>query len=174
MLRGGSTRSISLLALLGVMPFLIGSTGLTSNFDARVLAAQNRERIATGIRPLVWDSRLEASAQSWANQLAVTGRFEHAPENGGRAEGENLWAGTKDYYTVEAMIDAWVREKRFYRHGIFPDNSTTGQISDVGHYTQLMWRQSRSVGCALAAGSSEEILVCRYSDAGNYIGERPF
>ena len=30
------------------------------------------------------------------------------------------------------------------------------------------------VGCAIARGRVEDVLVCRYSDAGNYIGERPF
>jgi len=30
------------------------------------------------------------------------------------------------------------------------------------------------VGCAEASSAREDILVCRYAEAGNYIGERPF
>jgi hypothetical protein len=30
------------------------------------------------------------------------------------------------------------------------------------------------VGCAEATSTREDILVCRYSAAGNYLGERPF
>jgi hypothetical protein len=29
------------------------------------------------------------------------------------------------------------------------------------------------VGCATAVGKNEEFLVCRYSDAGNIMGQRP-
>lgn len=72
------------------------------------------------------------------------------------------------------MIDTWAREKRFFRHGRFPDNSTNERVGDVGHYTQLMWRATHSVGCALARGACEDVLVCRYSEAGNYKGKVPF
>ena len=49
-----------------------------------------------------------------------------------------------------------------------------GRGGDVAHYTQLVWRDTREVGCAVAAGQHEDILVCRYANAGNYRGERPF
>ena len=87
--------------------------------------------------------------------------------------GENLWAGTKGHYAPEAMVDAWIREKRYFRGGTFPNNSTTGDVEDVGHYTQLVWRATGEVGCARAASAREDILVCRYAEAGNYIGENP-
>ena len=81
--------------------------------------------------------------------------------------------GTRGYYAPEAMVDAWVREKRYFKPGVFPYNSTTGRVEDVGHYTQLVWRATSQVGCAEAASAAEDILVCRYAEAGNYIGERP-
>ena len=121
-----------------------------------------------------WNASLAADAQQWADHLAQTGRFEHAAENHRAPEGENLWAGTKGYFSPEAMVSAWVREKRYFKPGTFPDNSTTGRVEDVGHFTQLAWRDSRQVGCAVAASGREDILVCRYSQAGNYIGEQPF
>ena len=161
-------------ALLLVAPGLIGGADLTSNLEERLLAAHNRERSAMGIAPLAWNARLQASAQSWAEHLAATGTFAHAPERRGDPQGENIWGGSHGHYPAEAMIEAWVREKRYFKPGRFPDNSTTGKVADVGHYTQLMWRGTGQVGCALAAGESEDILVCRYSDAGNYVGETPF
>lgn len=160
--------------LLAVAPFLVGANGLTSNFGDRVLGAHNRERATLGIAPMVWDVRLQASAQSWANRLAATGGFEHAPENSSEPEGENLWAGTKGSYSVDSMVGGWTSEKRLFKQGVFPNNSVTGEVGDVGHYTQIMWRHTGSVGCALATGRHEDVLVCRYSDAGNYDGERVF
>ena len=144
------------------------------NFDQRILAAHNRERSGLGLVPLSWNPALARTARRWADYLAATGRFEHAPENYAAPEGENLWAGSKGYFTPEAMVGAWVREKRFFRPGLFPDNSTTGRVQDVGHYTQLVWRATTQVGCAESASGSEDILVCRYAEAGNYRGEQPF
>lgn len=161
------------LALSAAMPALIGATDPTSNFAERILEAHNRERIAMGVPPLVWDDRLAASARAWAGFLAANGQFRHAPERPIDPQGENLWAGTKGYFTLERMVDGWVREKRYFKRGVFPDNSTTGAVADIGHYTQLIWRDTGEVGCALASGAREDVLVCRYSDAGNYVGERP-
>ncbi len=160
--------------LAAVSPLLLGATNLSANFDQRVLAAHNRERADLGIAPLRWNPALAQSARGWADHLAATGRFEHAPDNGSEPEGENLWAGTRGYFAPEAMVDAWVREKKFFRYGTFPNNSTTGRVVDVGHYTQLVWRDTGEVGCAKVIGQSEEILVCRYAQAGNYRGDRPF
>jgi uncharacterized protein YkwD len=165
---------LAAVALLPAIPLLVGATDLTSNFADRVLARHNRERVAMGIAPLQWDQQLAGAAQDWANHLAATGRFEHAPERANDPEGENLWAGTKGAFTLERMVDAWIREKRYFTPGLFPNNSATGSVEDIGHYTQLMWRDTGEVGCALARGQVEDVLVCRYSDAGNYIGERPF
>ncbi|MET1755596.1 CAP domain-containing protein [Novosphingobium sp. RD2P27] len=147
---------------------------MRGNFEHRVLAAHNRERHAMGIEPLKWNPALAASARQWANHLASTGQFKHAPERIPDPQGENLWAGTKGYFSLEAMVDGWVREKRHFRPGTFPNNSTTGRVEDVGHYTQLIWRRTRQVGCATARGHEEDVLVCRYSEAGNYLGETPF
>lgn len=161
-------------ALPLLAPLLFGATDFAGNFNERVLAGQNRERAALGISPLNWNPGLAAAAQTWADHLAATGRFEHAPEDQAKPQGENLWAGTRGAYSPEAMVDAWVREKRLFKPGHFPDNSRTGRFEDVGHYTQLVWRATRDVGCAHASSKGEDILVCRYAEAGNYIGETPY
>ena len=71
------------------------------------------------------------------------------------------------------MVGLWVAEKSDYRPGVFPNNSRSGDVEKVGHYTQVIWRTSHRVGCATALGREEEFLVCRYSDAGNVMGQRP-
>jgi len=171
------SRALSLLSrclMILATPLIIGATDLTSHLSTRVLNAQNRERASLGIASLQWDPALARSAKNWADHLAATGSFDHAPETSENPEGENLWAGTKGYYSAEAMVNAWIREKRSFKPGKFPANSITGNVSDVGHYTQLMWRTTGLVGCAMATGPREDVLVCRYSEAGNYRGEIPF
>lgn len=173
MLARKHSRIAAFLALMAT-PLFMGATDWSASFDERVLAVHNKERAALGLAPLSWNPELVESAQQWADYLAETGRFEHAPENRYAPEGENLWAGTKGFYSPEARVDAWVREKKYFRPGRFPNNSTTGQVGDVGHYTQLVWRATREVGCASATSAREDILVCRYAQAGNYRGEHPF
>ena len=161
-------------ALALAAPLLLLGNTATAGFQARLLAAQNGERAALGIAPLAWDADLAQAAQHWADHLAATGGFAHAPKDPRGPQGENLWAGTRGRYALEDMVDAWAREKRVFKPGPIPNTSTTGRFGDVGHYTQLVWRDTRRVGCALATGAREDVLVCRYSEAGNWVGERPF
>lgn len=161
-------------AAVAATALLSGATSFTGGFEQRVLNTHNLERTSLGLAPLRWNSGLAADAQRWANYLAATGRFEHAPDTRVDPQGENLWMGTRGYFSPEAMVSAWVREKRYFRPGRFPNNSTTGNVEDVGHYTQIVWRDTGQVGCARASNRDEDFLVCRYSEAGNYIGERPF
>jgi hypothetical protein len=153
---------------------LVGSIGLDTNFDSRLLAAHNRERTAAGLAPLGWDEGLAADAEEWAAELAATGEFEHSADDEDDPQGENLWEGTRASFTPEDMVGMWIEEKKHFKPGIFPDNSRTGDLEDIGHYTQLMWRDTGRVGCAKRSNAENDVLVCRYAAAGNVIGERPF
>lgn len=168
------TRTAAAIGLGAASMLLTGNAGLRSNLDARLLAAHNRERSAAGIAPLAWDAALAADAKEFAVELAATNSFGHSEEDPDNPVGENLFAGTSGYYAPEAMVGAWVEEKKNFKPGVFPNNSKTGQLEDVGHYTQLMWRDTRSVGCAVVPGEDLEFLVCRYTQVGNVEGERPF
>ncbi|MGN6849582.1 MAG: CAP domain-containing protein [Sphingomicrobium sp.] len=170
----GRSRKFLTIALVASSPLLIGATTLHADFDARLLAAQNAERSDVGVQPLVWNDQLAADAKKWADELAATGKFEHSPDEPGQpVEGENLWAGTPHAFSPEAMVGLWAAEKKDYRPGVFPANSRSGDVENVGHYTQMIWRDTHEVGCATATGRREQFLVCRYSQAGNIYGERP-
>ncbi len=155
------------LAMAIASPARADSVGDTSSFEGRVLSAQNAERTRVGAPPLVWDAELAKSADAWAQKLAKTGAFDHEKQD---AQGENLWMGTSSAYEPEEMVDGWVEERQFFRPGKFPDVSTTKDWSDVGHYTQLIWKTTTKVGCAKQTGQGSDFLVCRYSPPGNWIG----
>lgn len=173
---GGGVRLAAAAALALAAPLIVGGTGRLTSLDTRLLAAHNRERTSAGIAPLAWDAELARDAAAWGRQLAAAGAFEHegSDDDDPDAEGENLWAGTKGAYTPEEMVGLWAEEKKHFRAGPIPNVSRTGAFEDVGHYTQMMWRDSDRVGCALAAGAEEEVLVCRYRTAGNVEGEAAF
>jgi hypothetical protein len=136
------------------------------------LAEHNFERDAVGLPPLRWNPSLASDARGWAEDLAARRAFHHSPDLLRIRQGENLWRGSARRYEAWQMIDGFLAERRHFRPGTFPDVSATGRWSDVGHYTQIIWPETREVGCALAANTRDEVLVCRYWPAGNVLGYR--
>lgn len=160
---------LALALLLALFPAMaMASSGESAS--ARFLALHNRERESLGIAPLHWNPALAAEARQWAESLAQRRAFEHSRNRNG--QGENLWMGTAGYFAPEDMIGGFIDERRDFRPGVFPQVSRTGNWRDVGHYTQLVWPATREVGCALARGGGNDVLVCRYWPSGNVVGQR--
>ena len=134
------------------------------------LEAHNVEREAFGSAPLTWNYDLAQQAYQWALYLAETGTLEHSTREQRGGAGENLWMGTAARFSANRMIQAFAREKTYFRAGTFPYVSTTGHARDVGHYTQIVWTDTREVGCAMARNHGHDVLVCRYFPAGNVVG----
>ncbi len=141
------------------------------NFAPRMLIAHNAERAPFGSPPLSWDPALAAAAEVYAAELAATGKWGHSAPHQRVGQGENLWMGTRGAFPLEQMIVDWASEKRMFRAGVFPNVSTTGNWSDVGHYAQIVWPTTRRVGCGLKSSARSDYLVCRYADPGNVIGQ---
>jgi hypothetical protein len=147
-----------------------------SLLKAAMMDGHNAARAAVGVAPLSWDEGLVVSAQGYADELARTRRFRHAdqPIGGPARQGENLWTGTRGAYGYAEMIGHWVAERRDFVNGVTPNFSRTGKWEDVAHYGQIVWRGTTRVGCAMASDDRDDYLVCRYSPAGNVVGERAY
>ena len=139
-------------------------------FASRTLLAHNLERAAVGTPPLVWDPDLASAAQEYAEGLATSGVLQHSPRNTRPGQRENLWMGPKGLYDQEAMVGSWASEKSMFQAGAFPNVSRTANWADVAHYTQMIWRDTRRMGCGLGSSAGFDFLVCRYSPAGNIDG----
>jgi hypothetical protein len=161
-----------LAAAVGSSTAVAQPAPFAAQFPVRILAAHNAERVRAGVAPLVWDNALGSAAAAYAQQMAMTGRFEHSNRQARPGTGENLWMGTHGAFPIEAMVGGWASEKRWFVPGIFPNNSRTGNWADVGHYTQMIWPTTTHVGCALASTPRVDYLVCRYAYKGNIDGHR--
>lgn len=140
-----------------------------------MIESHNRARGAVGVAPLTWSDTLAASAKAYAETMARTGRFEHALQSIGMdRQGENLWTGTRAAYRYDEMIGHWVAEQRNFANLPVPRSSRTGRWEDVGHYTQIVWRGTTRVGCAMASNATDDYLVCRYNPPGNVLGQLAF
>lgn len=140
-----------------------------SPFARDVLAAHNAERSLYGYPALNWNPALEASATSYAQQLASTGQRTHAPRTGRADERENINQGMIHWNTGQ-MLHNWFEEKARFTPGTFP-NICAGDWSKCGHYTQIIWPTTTDIGCGMATGEGFKWLVCRYSPGGNKDGK---
>ena len=181
--------AMSALALIGCSVPVAGGPERVTELrpDARVqprggavlqramLDGHNDARRAAGVPALGWSDELASDAARYAAVLAETRTFRHSVEPRGRmAEGENLFTGTRGAYSYREMVDLWVAEKKDFVNRPTPDFSRTGNYADVAHFTQIVWRGTSQVGCALASNARDDYLVCRYTPPGNVVGQRAF
>jgi uncharacterized protein YkwD len=153
-----------------VAPALGATNNVASQMPARMLAVHNAARAQAGVPPLTWDPALGDAAARYAVFLALTNSFQHSDRTQRPGTGENLWMGTRGYFSYEAMLASWANERRDFVPGVFPAVSRSGNWESVGHYTQMVWPTTTRVGCAVATNSRNDFLVCRYSPAGNVNG----
>ncbi|MCX7863873.1 MAG: CAP domain-containing protein [Novosphingobium sp.] len=136
-----------------------------------VLDLHNMARAEVGSAPLRWNPSLAAGAQGSAEEQARTGVMKHAGygERTSGNFGENLSLAPRSGISPEALAKLWFDEKRFFQPGAFP-NICTGDWSQCGHYSQMIWSQTTDVGCGFARDRFVA-LVCRYSPPGNMFGQ---
>jgi pathogenesis-related protein 1 len=121
--------------------------------------------------PLAWDATVASVASGWAAGCV----FGH---NTGAGYGENIAATGQAVVTPTDIVSLWSAEAPSYDYAT--NTCDAGQV--CGHYTQLVWRASTSLGCALQmcttgspfGGGNWWFAVCDYSPPGNIIGQRPY
>ena len=151
--------------------YVATSAGLDS-VNHRILAAHNMARADVGAPPLQWDPTLAVAAASYGPALSRAGRLVHSSRAGRENQRENLWMGQQGRFGPEQMVATWTDEKRLFFPGQFPNVSRTGNWSDVAHYTQMIWKGTTHVGCAIYRDGAWDYLICRYSPPGNRDGSR--
>jgi hypothetical protein len=148
------------------------SIGCAQPDDIRMIEIYKQHNVARaeyGSRPLVWDPLLARGAAAYAGQLTTLGRV-HAPREGRRDIRENLLQSLRGQRSPTQMVGVWISERQYFKPGVFPDVSTTGDWSRVGHYTQMIWPTTTAIGCAIHSDAKYDWTVCRYSPPGNRDG----
>jgi hypothetical protein len=114
---------------------------------------------------MAWSDHLAARAQEWADTLLARKQFIHRPNS---TYGENLFEITGAAASPAQVVDAWAAESRNY------DYSSNRCSGVCGHYMQIVWGDTKEVGCAVARGRGREVWVCNYDPPGNWTGKRPY
>jgi len=144
------------------------STSASSTNSKQYLNAHNEYREAFNAPKLAWSEDLADKAYEWAN----TCQFEHS---GGHLMtelyGENLAAGAGTF-TPAAAVKLFAADISKYN----PEHPSYNQ------FTQLVWKSSTSVGCAVAQCDNlvaekwgmASYHVCLYNPVGNVVGQAKF
>lgn len=142
------------------------STGSSSTFENDALTGHNNARAQHGASPLTWSDDLANAASTWISGCV----FEHSQGKVG-SYGENLFAGSGDGYTITDAINDWMSEAKDYD----PNNPT------YSHFTQVVWKGTTQVGCAVhtcpagtifdASYGTAQFMACEYNPPGNVEGE---
>uniref|UniRef100_A0A7S2QC99 SCP domain-containing protein n=1 Tax=Zooxanthella nutricula TaxID=1333877 RepID=A0A7S2QC99_9DINO len=134
-----------------------------------VLARHNVYRCMHGAPPLAWSQEIEAHAKQWA----AMGRGQRSPPHKLRnvgpfaVVGENVANSVTDgggSGSPGGQVQQWYDQITGTENGL-------GKVSEYSYhtakYTQLVWKGTATVGCALY----NNFLVCQYGPAGNSAGE---
>ena len=145
-----------------------------AELQTQMLTVHNAARAAVGVEPLTWDATLAAQALGYAESLIrdKDSVLIHASDLNGT--GENLAGGKGGpQFGAVRLANIWVREGNWYRPGSPPSFKCDSQAG-VGHYTQMVWRNTRRVGCGYAAIGQSRLLACRYGPGGNIGNQRAY
>lgn len=131
---------------------------VTAEEQNTIVSMHNTHRALHCAQPLTWSAELAASAQQWANKCGKT----HGPH--GRF-GENLaWGANR---TASSAVYDWYKEIDKYNY------SKAGFAHGIGHFTQMIWKNTKQIGCGVTTCNSKmgRLWVCRYAPAGNWFGQ---
>jgi len=160
------------LTLSAQSPAVPGNTGsrVTQQQAQLALDFHNAKRKDVGAPPLQWSAELATIAQRWADHLASDNQcqLQHSTNN---THGENLFGGSGAAYTALFASQSWYSEIKDYHYGVL---SGTNWYK-TGHYTQMVWSSTTSVGIGQASCANGGIVIAaEYDPPGNYMGQKPY
>ncbi|XP_032904586.1 uncharacterized protein LOC116990755 [Amblyraja radiata] len=138
-----------------------GTGKASGNVPKQLLESVNEHRASHGARPLTLSPAISKNAEKWAEHLVASRTMQHSDT----PHGENIWyqqgpAGLQ--VTGQDVADYWYNEIKTY------DFSSPGFQKNCGHFTQLVWRDSKEMGVGLASdGKGLTVVVAQFDPAGN-------
>lgn len=143
-----------------------------NEYNQRAVRKHNELRKLHGVAPLESDEKLRAKAEKYAYKMLNSGNFAHSSrsernEGFSSPVGENLYWAMGFPATPEDVIQSYYDEIVDYNH----DTGRSINGKAIGHYTQVVWKNTQRVGCAEARKGREVYSVCNYFPAGNYVGQ---
>jgi len=151
---------------------------------------------AGNMNQMIWDAGLAKVAQNYSSQCI----WAHNPNRSSQLKnylnitsfdyvnqyvGENLFisTGSETIDTILTGIEYWYNEYQYFTFGTISGTGTCQSGQQCGHYTQLVWGNTRYVGCGytkcatvqnLPTFTNAILFDCNYYFAGNYVDDYPY
>uniref|UniRef100_A0A8D0AEU2 SCP domain-containing protein n=1 Tax=Sander lucioperca TaxID=283035 RepID=A0A8D0AEU2_SANLU len=138
--------------------------GKYASFQREFLETHNAYRLKHNTPKMTLSSELSASAQKWANHLLAIGALQHSKPEDRKNIGENvynMWSSATLKLTGKEAVDSWYSEIKNYNW------SRPGFSSNTGHFTQVVWKDSKELGVGMATDGHKVFVVGQYRPAGN-------
>ncbi|KAF8788970.1 Golgi-associated plant pathogenesis-related like protein [Argiope bruennichi] len=138
-------------------------------FAQECVRIHNRYRAQHGCPPLHLSYSICAVSQEWANRISKEDDFHHSNNP---QYGENLFVvymsnNSVPTVTAQQVVESWYSEHVFYP---FDGHITRDIISNAGHFTQVLWKNSRELGIGKAISKNNRLyVVANYYPAGNIL-----
>lgn len=132
-----------------------------------------RQKEGANLPDLKWDKELARLAEGNVRtcRMAHDSRGKSTKKFSGI--GQNLYMtsikGLGPREAAKRSVSSWMSEKKDYNYG----SNSCSRV--CGHYTQVVWKASTHVGCAVSKTCGGGTFVaCNYGPPGNYIGQKPY
>lgn len=136
-----------------------------ADFQKECLKAHNEYRQKHGVAPLTLNKEICKISQAWADNLAKRKTLEHSNNDD---YGENIFCVSSSdpnlSITGDEPVKSWYEEIKFHKFGEEPKSL------ESGHFTQVVWKDSRELGVAFAKSSGRIVVVANYFPSGNIVG----
>merc|ERR1712063_64391 len=154
----------------------VHAIGLTSSERSVIVTEHNNVR--TNVNPpanppipnVSYDANIETNvAGPYASQCVIA----HNPNRG--QLGENIYAESPYTSFTNALRNAmfyWAGEVQYYTITATSQSCQSGKV--CGHYTQVVWENSTTIGCGVANCNNMAFVVCNYSPPGNWNNLLPY
>ena len=149
----------------------ISQAQISQSDQNTILSMHNDERKEVNSPPLTWSSNLATQSQDYANQLSTMGlvcNAQQCDQTPHGASNENL-AGGSPGTSIATHVQGWADEKSDYNGQPIPSGN-----NPAGHYTAMVWQNTKEIGCGFTSTDQMNFLVCRYNPPGNFVGEMPY
>uniref|UniRef100_A0A3B3QB99 SCP domain-containing protein n=1 Tax=Paramormyrops kingsleyae TaxID=1676925 RepID=A0A3B3QB99_9TELE len=148
------------------MAFHISVTKMRKNmadtdFEREFLEAHNAYRQDHGAPPLTLSRELSVSAQSWADHLLAIRMLKHSPQSD---KGENIFCMQSSRpmkISGKQPVENWYNEIKDYNF------SRPGFTPNTGHFTQVVWKDTKELGVGIATDGTTIFVVGQYVPPGN-------
>jgi uncharacterized protein YkwD len=142
-------------------------TAQFTQFDLEALEAHNKYREIHHSPPLILNKELCNIASNYAQKLLQNNNGTIVYSFGkykGNDMGENIFMCQGTEVTGEMATNDWYNEEKSY-------NYKKDYQKSSGHFTQIVWKDTKEVGFGMANRGNTYYVVANYYPPGNFLGQ---